>query len=150
MNITVCVKQVPSTETKIRINTQTGFVDTGEIEWVVNPYDEYALETALRLKEKAGAGTITVIALGPERVKIALRTALAMGADSALQLTTRVRWHRRPGNRASPRRGASGSRMTLFFAANRPWMTTRLQCRPPSPTSSDSARLGCCRIDGGL
>lgn len=87
MNITVCVKQVPSTETKVRVNTQTGFVDTTEIEWVVNPYDEYALETALRLKEKVGSGTITAIALGPERVKTALRTSLAMGADSALQLT---------------------------------------------------------------
>jgi electron transfer flavoprotein beta subunit len=87
VNITVCIKQVPSTETKIRVNTATGFVDTTEIEWVVNPYDEYALETALRLKEKAGSGTITAIALGPERVKTALRTALAMGADNALQLT---------------------------------------------------------------
>jgi len=87
VNIAVCVKQVPSTETKIRVNTQTGFVDTTEIEWVVNPYDEYAMETALRLKEKVGAATITVIALGPERVKTALRTALAMGADNALQLT---------------------------------------------------------------
>jgi electron transfer flavoprotein beta subunit len=87
MNIAVCVKQVPSTETKIRVNTQTGFVDTTEIEWVVNPYDEYALETALRLKEKAGDGAITVVALGPERVKTALRTTLAMGADGAVQLT---------------------------------------------------------------
>ncbi|HTW90156.1 MAG TPA: electron transfer flavoprotein subunit beta/FixA family protein [bacterium] len=87
MNIVVCVKQVPSTETKIRVNTSTGFVDTTEIEWVVNPYDEYAMETALRLKEKAGAGTITVVALGPERVKTALRTTLAMGADAAVQLT---------------------------------------------------------------
>jgi electron transfer flavoprotein beta subunit len=87
MNIAVCVKQVPSTETKIRVNTQTGFVVTAEIEWVVNPFDEYALETALRLKEKAGAGSITVVALGPERVKTALRTALAMGADGAVQLT---------------------------------------------------------------
>jgi len=87
MNIAVCVKQVPSTETKIRVNTQSGFVDTAEIEWVINPYDEYALETALRLKEKAGAGTITAVALGPERVRTALRTALAMGADGAVQLT---------------------------------------------------------------
>jgi len=87
VNITVCLKQVPSTETKIRVNTATGFVDTTEIEWVLNPFDEYAMETALRLKEKAGSGTITAIALGPERVKTALRTALAMGADCALQLT---------------------------------------------------------------
>jgi electron transfer flavoprotein beta subunit len=87
MNLVVCVKQVPSTETKIRVNTATHFVDTTEFEWVVNPYDEYAMETALRLREKAGTGTITVIALGPERVKTALRTCLAMGADAAVQLT---------------------------------------------------------------
>jgi electron transfer flavoprotein beta subunit len=87
VNITVCVKQVPSTETKIRINTQTGFVDTSDIDWVVNPYDEYALETALRLKEKAGAGSITAVTLGPDRAKTALRTSLAMGLDSAVQLT---------------------------------------------------------------
>jgi electron transfer flavoprotein beta subunit len=87
MNIAVCIKQVPSTETKIRVNTTTGFVDTTEIEWVLNPFDEYAMETALRLKEKAGSGTVTAIALGPERVKTALRTSLAMGADSAMQLT---------------------------------------------------------------
>jgi electron transfer flavoprotein beta subunit len=87
VNITVCLKQVPSSETKIRINTQTGFVDTSEVEWVLNPYDEYAMETALRLKEKAGAGTVTVVSLGPDRVKTALRTALAMGGDSALAVT---------------------------------------------------------------
>jgi electron transfer flavoprotein beta subunit len=87
LNIILCVKQVPSTETKIRVNTQTGFVDQTEIEWVINPYDEYALETAFRLREKAGAGTITVVSLGPERIKTALRTSLAMGADNAVQLS---------------------------------------------------------------
>jgi electron transfer flavoprotein beta subunit len=86
MNIAVCIKQVPSTETRIRVSTQTGFVDTSDAEWVVNPYDEYALETALRLKEKLGAGTITALALGPDRVKAALKTALATGADSAVHL----------------------------------------------------------------
>jgi electron transfer flavoprotein beta subunit len=86
MNITVLVKHVPSTETRIRINTQTHFVDTSEIEWVINPFDEYALELGLRLREKLG-GAVHVVGLGPERVKTALRTALAMGADSAVQLT---------------------------------------------------------------
>jgi electron transfer flavoprotein beta subunit len=83
VNIVVCVKQVPSSETRIRVNTTTGFVDLTEIDWVVNPFDEYALELALRLKEAAG-GAITVCGLGPDRVKAALRTALAMGADSAV------------------------------------------------------------------
>lgn len=86
MNFAVCVKQVPSTETKIRVNTQTGFIDTSDVDWVINPFDEYALEVALRAKEQHG-GTLTVFSLGPERVKVALRTALAMGADNAVQLT---------------------------------------------------------------
>ncbi|MEO0053760.1 MAG: electron transfer flavoprotein subunit beta, partial [candidate division WOR-3 bacterium] len=61
MNIICCLKQVPSTETKIRINPQTGLVDTNEVEWVINPYDEYALEMALRIRETLGRGKITVI-----------------------------------------------------------------------------------------
>jgi len=87
VNIVVCVKQVPSTETRIRVNTQTGFVDLSDAEWVVNPFDEYALETALRIREKLGAGTITAVGLGPDRVKSALRTCLAMGLDSAILLS---------------------------------------------------------------
>jgi electron transfer flavoprotein beta subunit len=82
VNLVVCIKQVPSTETKIRINTRSHFVDTADIEWVINPYDEYALETALLTREKQG-GTVTAISLGPERAKLALRTALSMGADAA-------------------------------------------------------------------
>ncbi|MGQ9707428.1 MAG: electron transfer flavoprotein subunit beta/FixA family protein [bacterium] len=86
MNIICCIKQVPSTETKIRINSATGLVDTSEVEWVINPYDEYALEMGLRIKESLGKGRITAITLGPERTKMALRTALAMGADEAVQV----------------------------------------------------------------
>jgi electron transfer flavoprotein beta subunit len=86
VNIVVCVKQVPSTETRIRVSTQTGFVDTSDADWVVNPYDEYALETALRLKEKLGAATLTAVSLGPDRAKAALKTALAMGCDNAVHL----------------------------------------------------------------
>jgi electron transfer flavoprotein beta subunit len=86
MNVVVCIKQVPSTETKVRVSTGKGFVDTAEAEWVVNPYDEYALETALRIREKLAAGTVTAVSLGPERAKSALRTALAMGADGAVHV----------------------------------------------------------------
>ncbi|MEO0085130.1 MAG: electron transfer flavoprotein subunit beta/FixA family protein [candidate division WOR-3 bacterium] len=87
MNIVVLIKQVPSTETKIRISSQTHLVDTSEVEWVINPYDEYALEMAFRVKEKLGQGTVTAISAGPERVRTALRTALAMGADAALHVS---------------------------------------------------------------
>lgn len=83
MNIVVCLKQVPSTETKVRINTRTGFVDESEVEWVVNPYDEYAIEIALRIREKLGDTTVKAVTLGPERVRTALKTALAMGVDDA-------------------------------------------------------------------
>lgn len=86
MNIIACIKQVPSTETKVRISTTTGLVDTSEVEWVINPYDEYAIETALRLREQLKTGSVTVISLGPERTKTALRTALAMGVDAAVHI----------------------------------------------------------------
>lgn len=83
MNIVVCLKQVPSTETKIRVNTQTGFVDTSEVEWVISPYDEYAIEAGLRTREKLGDTSVTAVTLGPERARTALKTALAMGCDEA-------------------------------------------------------------------
>jgi len=86
MNIVVCIKQVPSSEMKVRINTQTGFVDTSEVEWVVNPYDEYALETGLRIREKLGAGTVTAVTFGPERARTSLKNALSMGLDAAVHI----------------------------------------------------------------
>jgi len=87
MKIVVCLKQVPSTETKVRVSTQTGFIDSSEVEWVVNPYDEYALETALRVREKLGAGTVTAVTFGPERARTALKTALSMGLDAAVHVS---------------------------------------------------------------
>jgi electron transfer flavoprotein beta subunit len=86
MKTVVCIKQVPSTETKIRVSSETGFVDTGEVEWVINPYDEYGLETALRIKEQHGDGEVVAITLGPERARTALKTALSMGLDRAVHV----------------------------------------------------------------
>jgi len=83
VKIAVCLKQVPSTETKVRINTQDGRVDLSEVEWVINPYDEYAIETALRLREAHPGTTVTAVTYGPERARTALKTALAMGCDEA-------------------------------------------------------------------
>jgi electron transfer flavoprotein beta subunit len=83
VRIVVCIKQVPSSETKVRVSSETGRVDTSEVEWVINPYDEYALETALRIREAQGSGEVSALTLGPERSRTALRTALAMGCDSA-------------------------------------------------------------------
>ena len=57
------VKQVPDTETRIQI--KDGQVDTSSVKWVVNPYDEFAIEEALRIREKLGSGKVTVASLGP-------------------------------------------------------------------------------------
>jgi electron transfer flavoprotein beta subunit len=85
MEIVVCMKQVPDTETKIKVNPEgTGIITEG-IKYVMNPYDEYAVEEALRIREKQG-GTVTILCLGPDRATEAIRTALAMGADEANHL----------------------------------------------------------------
>ena len=85
MNIVVCMKQVPDTETKIKMNSEGTGIDTEGIKYVMNPFDEYAVEEALKLKEKFG-GTVTIVCMGPKRATEAIRTALAMGADDAIHL----------------------------------------------------------------
>jgi electron transfer flavoprotein beta subunit len=83
VNCIVCVKQVPDTETQIKIAPDGTSVVTDNIKWVMNPYDEYAVEEALQIKEKLG-GEVTVVGVGPKRVTESLRTALAMGADKGI------------------------------------------------------------------
>ncbi|MBW1723270.1 MAG: electron transfer flavoprotein subunit beta/FixA family protein [Deltaproteobacteria bacterium] len=86
MNIIVCIKQVPDTETQIKIASDGKSIDQSDIKWVMNPYDEFGVEEALKIKEKFG-GEVTVIGLGPKRVTESLRTALAMGADKAVLIS---------------------------------------------------------------
>ncbi len=86
MKIIACVKQVPDTETQIKVAPDGTSIAQDGIKWVMNPYDEFGVEEALRLKEKFG-GEVTVIGLGPKRVTESLRTALAMGADKAILVT---------------------------------------------------------------
>ena len=83
MNIIVCLKQVPDTETLIKIAPDAQSIVKDDIKWVMNPYDEYGVEEALCLKEKFG-GEVTVVGLGPSRVTESIRTALAMGADKGV------------------------------------------------------------------
>ena len=87
MKILVALKQVPDTETKIKINSEGTALDLSDVKWVTSPYDEYALEEAMRLKESQGA-TVSVIAVGDDRVRDVLRNALALGADEALHVST--------------------------------------------------------------
>ena len=86
MNIIVCLKQVPDTETQIKISPDGKSIVTDDIKWVMNPYDEFGVEEALRLKEKFG-GEVTVVGLGPKRVTESIRTALAMGADKGILIS---------------------------------------------------------------
>lgn len=86
MNIIACIKQVPDTEAQIRVKADGSGIDEAGIKWVMNAYDEYGVEEALRLKEKNG-GEVTVVSLGPARVMETLRTALAMGADKGIHIS---------------------------------------------------------------
>lgn len=87
MKIIVCVKQVPDTEAHIKVKAGTAQIETEGVSMVVNPYDEFGVEEALRIKEKQGAGEVTILSLGPAKVKEAQRTCLAMGADKAVHLS---------------------------------------------------------------
>jgi electron transfer flavoprotein beta subunit len=86
VNIICCLKQVPDTEAQIKIASDGKSIVTDDIKWVMNPYDEYGVEEALRLKEKFG-GEVTVVGLGPKRVTESIRTALAMGADKGVLIS---------------------------------------------------------------
>jgi electron transfer flavoprotein beta subunit len=84
MNIYVLLKQTFDTEEKVVI--QDGAVAEDGVKFIINPYDEYAVEEAIRVKEQH-SGQVTVVSVGPERAAEALRTALAMGADEAVLIS---------------------------------------------------------------
>ena len=83
MKILVCLKQVPDTETKIKVAADGKSLDPADVKWITSPYDEYALEAALRLKESAGA-EVTAATVGDDKAKDILRNAFALGADNAV------------------------------------------------------------------
>lgn len=83
MKILVALKQVPDTETKIKVAADGKSLDPADVKWITSPYDEYALEEALRLKESKGAEVVAV-AVGDDKAKDVLRNALALGSDQAV------------------------------------------------------------------
>jgi len=85
VNIFVFVKRVPDTESKIRIDHETPCIQEENLNFVLSPYDEYAVEEALQLREAKG-GTVTVFSVGPDETAIVLKKALAMGADEAVHI----------------------------------------------------------------
>ncbi len=88
MNIIVCIKQVPET-TEVRINPETNTLIREGVKSVINPFDMYAIEEAVRLKERFG-GKITVISMGPPQADAALREAISMGADEGYLVCDRA------------------------------------------------------------
>ena len=85
MNIIVCIKQVPET-TQVKINPETNTLIREGVKSIINPFDMYAIEEAVRLKEKLG-GKVSVISMGPPQAESALREAISMGADEGILLT---------------------------------------------------------------
>jgi electron transfer flavoprotein beta subunit len=88
MRIAVCIKRVPDSETRVKIAADGKSIDEAGVKFILNPYDEFAVEEALRRKEQAGSGEVAVIALGPAAAQETIRTALAMGADRGILLQT--------------------------------------------------------------
>lgn len=87
MNILVCISRVPDTATKIIVGPDGKSIDDKGVKFIINPYDEFALEEGLRLKEKF-SGKVVTITVGPDASKEVIRSALAMGADSAVLVKT--------------------------------------------------------------
>ena len=88
MKIFVCIKQVPDT-TNVRINPETNTLVREGVQSIINPFDVYAVEEAVRLKEKHG-GTVTVITMGPPQASEALRECISLGADSVYLVSDRA------------------------------------------------------------
>jgi electron transfer flavoprotein beta subunit len=85
LNSVVCVSQVPDTEARIKIAADKRHIEEAGVKFIVSPYDEFALEEAIRLKEKSG-GDVTVVTFGPDRAAQALRECLARGATKAVHI----------------------------------------------------------------
>lgn len=85
MNIAVLVKLVPDSQAVVKIGEDRRYISTADLNFVLNPYDEYAVEEGLKIKEKEG-GEVTVISYGEDAAQKALRTALAMGAGAAIHV----------------------------------------------------------------
>ena len=90
MNVIVCVKRVPDTETRIKIGDGGTAIDPTGVKYILSPYDEFAVEAALRTTEGSGEGEVTLVTLGDDASQETLRAGLAMGADKAVLLEGEV------------------------------------------------------------
>jgi electron transfer flavoprotein beta subunit len=86
MKILVCIKQVPDMESRFRIDPSGLWYSQEDLAWRMNEYDEFSVEQAVQLREQVGTGELVVLSIGPERVKEAMKKALAMGADRGVHV----------------------------------------------------------------
>ncbi len=86
MKIVVCVSHVPDTATRVKIGSDGKSIDPSGVTFIINPYDEFAVEEALKTKEKLGSGEVVSVTLGSDNSKETIRKALAMGVDSGVLL----------------------------------------------------------------
>ncbi len=86
MKIGILLKQVPDTETKIKIKADASGIESADIKYIINPYDEFAIEAAVKTKEQNAGSEVVVFAAGPASVQIHMRTAMAMGADRGIHV----------------------------------------------------------------
>lgn len=89
MNIYVCVSLVPDSTTKVKIASDGKSIDENGVSFIINPYDEFAVEEAIRLKESKG-GEVTVVSVGTEKAKEAIKKAFQMGADKGVLIKTDI------------------------------------------------------------
>ncbi len=88
MKILVPIKRVPDYEAKVKVKADGSGIETQDIKWIVNPFDEIAVEEALKIKESGKATEVVVATIGPEDASQQLRYAMAMGADSGVHVKT--------------------------------------------------------------
>jgi len=88
VKVGVCLKQVPASDARITISDPSKGIDTSEVKWEINPYDEFALEEALRLKDAKIAKSVTVFSVGAKASEAKIREALARGASGAVRIDT--------------------------------------------------------------
>lgn len=86
MKIGILLKQVPDTETKIKVKADGSGIETADIKYIINPYDEFAIEAAVKVKEANAGSEVVVFSVGPSTVQIHMRTAMAMGADRGVNV----------------------------------------------------------------
>lgn len=101
MKILVCVKQVPDMESRFKVNGDGNWYDGTDLAWRMNEYDEYAVEQAVQLKEQAGDADLTVLSIGPDRVKEMMKKALAMGCDRGVHVADDQSYQKDPYEIAS-------------------------------------------------